>query len=134
LTPHYKVRLGGSPSGAIFIVAAAGASLALALSIPISPWVRTFTILWIGALALEAYPRSTRAGREIALSEGEVEVTDPAGKRLDGRLRKGCFVSPWLTTIRWRPSGTRFDRTILVLPDMLAEESFRELRVWLRVG
>ena len=134
MTPHHEVRLGGSRLGALFILAAAGASLALALSVPLSPWVCAFTILWIVAAALEGYLGSMRAGREIALREGEVEVMDTAGRRLDGKLRTGCFVSPWLTTIRWRPRGARFDRTILVLPDMLADESFRELRVWLRVG
>ncbi|MEP7262597.1 MAG: protein YgfX [Usitatibacter sp.] len=54
---------------------------------------------------------------------------------LDGRaglLREGSFVSPWLTVLRWRPAGARFDRTVLILPDMLAREDFRRLRVLLR--
>jgi len=55
----------------------------------------------------------------------------------DGRLAAGhvcaaTYVGAWLTTIVWRPDGRRRSRTILVLPDMLAAEDFRRLRVMLR--
>jgi hypothetical protein len=49
-----------------------------------------------------------------------------------GTVAAGSFVAPWLAIIRWRPADTRFDRTLLVAPDMLAEAEFRELRVILR--
>jgi len=42
------------------------------------------------------------------------------------------FVAPWLTIVRWRPPGARFDRTVMVLPGMLTDDCFRRLRVLLR--
>ena len=41
-------------------------------------------------------------------------------------------MSAALTSIVWRPDGARWSRSILVLPDMLAPDDFRRLRVMLR--
>ncbi|WP_171160876.1 protein YgfX [Usitatibacter palustris] len=59
---------------------------------------------------------------------------DGAGRSHSGVVRDGSFVAPWLTIIRWRPEGAWFDRTILVMPDMIEAEAFRHLRVMLRHG
>ena len=62
----------------------------------------------------------------------EVDIELASGRWRGGRLRDGCFVAPWLTIVLWRPHGARFDRSIVVLPDMLGEAAFRRLRVLLR--
>ncbi len=41
------------------------------------------------------------------------------------------LVWSWLVVIRYRLDGQRWGRAMLVLPDGLAEEDFRCLRVWL---
>ena len=60
----------------------------------------------------------------------------------EGRLRAGSilddsYVGAWLTTLVWRADDDpwwRPARTILVLPDTLAREDHRQLRVALRYG
>jgi toxin CptA len=110
-----------------FIAAGALATLALAWATPLPIAVR---ILWstaVACLALHAFERARLAHR--------VQLRRDGAARIDGReglLRDGAFVAAFLATIRWRPAGARFDRTVLVLPDMLAPDDFRRLRVLLR--
>ena len=65
---------------------------------------------------------------------GELDVLRRDGTWRSGRVRAGSFVAPWLTIVRWRPDGTRRDHTVLLLPDMAADDALRRLRVVLRWG
>lgn len=85
------------------------------------------------ALHAIALHRGRRGARAIHLSRGgAIEVLTGAGGARSGELRDGSFVAPWLTIVRWRPRAARFDRTLLILPDMLPRDDFRRLRVLLR--
>lgn len=93
-------------------------------------WV---TCAGLDAMARVALRRSPHAVRALVLRDsGELLLTLSDGRRLAGHVRDGSFVAPFLTCIRWRAPGHRFDRTVLVLPDMTGREEFRRLRVLLR--
>ncbi|HSJ95974.1 MAG TPA: protein YgfX [Myxococcota bacterium] len=110
-----------------FVAAAAAATVAMAVAAPLALAARILACTWIACAALHALHRAGRA-RHIALdADGTVRVDGTAGA-----LRAGSFVAPWLTVVRWRPAGAAFDRTVLVLPDMLPPDRFRRLRVILR--
>lgn len=47
-------------------------------------------------------------------------------------LLPGSIVNPWLTTIRYRSETGKQGGTLVLLPDSLAEDDFRRLRVWLK--
>jgi hypothetical protein len=96
-------------------------------------------VLWIGFAALDAHRtvalhRGPRGVRAFFLDERAIEVELADGTFRSGEVRDGSFVAPWLTIVRWRPLGTRCDRSIVVLPDMLPRDDFRALRVLLRMG
>jgi len=135
---NYRVRFARSRIAAVFIVLSGGATLALLLAIALPPLVKCAVVAWVGMAMLDAYRavaiRSAgRCVRELWLGRARgIEVVDAAGRSRHGEVRDGSFVAPWLTVIRWRPVGARYDRTIVVLPDMLARDSFRRLRVLLR--
>ncbi len=74
------------------------------------------------------------ARRAIVTMAGEIHLCTDADDWRTGVVRQGSFVAPWLTIIRWRAPAHRFDRTVLILPDMLPEPDFRRLRVLLRFG
>jgi hypothetical protein len=119
--------LGRSRLAEGFVAVAAAATLALVWATPLDAGLQVGAVAWIGASAHAAL-RRLRAVRHLALARsGEVSV-DGAG----GRLRDGSFVAPWLTIVRWRPTGARLDRAVLLVPDMLGAEEFRRLRVLLR--
>lgn len=47
-------------------------------------------------------------------------------------LLPGSIVNPWLSTIRYRSETGKRAGTLVLLPDSLAEDDFRRLRVWLK--
>ena len=68
----------------------------------------------------------------ILKQDGSIDVTQRNGVTMTGRQVPGSFVHPWFTTILWRGEGARFLRSVVVLPDSLSADQFRELRVWLK--
>jgi len=111
----------------LWVALAAAATLALVAASPLPLAGTLLLATWTACVAIDAVRRS-RQSRELALA-GDGSLTVDARP---GVVREGCFVAPWLTVIRWRPAGARFDHTLLVLPDMLPADDFRRLRVLLR--
>jgi hypothetical protein len=111
-------------------------ALLAAMPGPVAP--RILAATWVTCVGLEAMARvalrrSANAAHALVLRvSGEIELAFADGRHIAGRLREGSFVAPFLTIIRWRAAGHRFDRTVLILPDMVAREEFRRLRVLLR--
>lgn len=56
------------------------------------------------------------------------------GAHLPCRILPGSLVSPWLTVLNAQPQNARGVLSIVILPDSLDAESFRQLRVRLRWG
>jgi len=56
------------------------------------------------------------------------------GVRLPCEILHDSLVMPYLTVLNVLPQGARFARSVVVLPDSLEAESFRQLRVWLKWG
>lgn len=121
--PSRRLRLGmgalhGLALGAVWLAQwgvawQAGASLLLALSA--APWARR-----------PPAPLTLRCSRE-----GQVSISTPDGWA--AREILGTPVSlPWMALLRLRAPGQKGVHPLLVLPDSLAAEDFRRLRVWLR--
>ncbi len=85
------------------------------------------------AIRVVALRRGRRGVRAFRVERSRsIRVRDGAGGECTGVLRDGSFVAPWLTIVRWRAAGARFDRTFLLVPGKIAREDFRRLRVLLR--
>jgi hypothetical protein len=116
----------------LFIVAACIGALALIGVLPVSDALRAALAFYVVARTFEAHARLRRF---VALSlrlDGRIELEQRDGSTVQAQVRPGGVVTAWLAAVRWRAAGARFDRAILVLPDMLPEEEFRQLRVLLR--
>ena len=122
-----EATLGRSRRVRAFIATACGATWALVGAMPLRPDAAIVLVTAIACLAVDAWRRSGAPRRLVLGSDGAIAVDGRAGQVMDGG-----FVSPWFATIHWRPAGARFSRTLLVAPDMLPAEVFRELRVILR--
>jgi hypothetical protein len=117
--------------GIAALLLAFAATLAIVLATPLPPLARAAALLFAAASALRAC-RSLLAPRSLRLTRSrELHVRDDAGWR-SGMVRDGSFVMPWLTVVRWRPDGARFDRTLLLLPDLAPPGEMRKIRVILR--
>jgi hypothetical protein len=132
-----ELSLAPSPLAAAGLAAMALATFAVLLATPGAAAARILlaTAVACGALECAHGLGLGRAARRRALrlrASDEIEVRSPGGHWRRGCLRAGSFVAPWITLLLWRAEGSRFDRAVLILPDMLGEEEFRRLRVWLR--
>lgn len=56
------------------------------------------------------------------------------GARLRGRISKSSLVTPYLTVLNVSLPQRKGMRSVLILPDSMARDSFRRLRVWLKWG
>lgn len=121
--------LGRSRRARAGVAAAALATMALAFSLPVEPGLRALGAAWAAVAALHALRRLGRP-RRLTLGHSGIVLVDG----VEGRVRDGSFVAPWLVVVRWRPQGARRDRSLLVAPDMLGAEDFRRLRVLLSWG
>jgi hypothetical protein len=113
-------------------------TLALLAAMPGPLATRILAATWVLCAGLEALARvALRRSANAVLAfvvrlSGEIDLTFADGRHIAGHVRDGSFVAPFLTILRWRAPGHRFDRTVLVLPDMTLPEDFRRLRVLLR--
>ena len=140
LPPRLRIEPRPSRIGCI-LLAVACAMMSILLGVLPLPVAASFA----GAIAIltvlgRGLWRCTGRGVPALLEVGvdrRITVTDRAGHSCAGSILDDSYVGAWLTTIVWCADGERWwhpAHTILVLPDTLARDEFRRLRVVLRYG
>ena len=142
MKPLPRLRLEPRPSRigcAIVVTASAITSTLLAwLPLPIVAMVPGLAAVLV--VLVSGLWRCTGRGVPALLHVGidrRIAVTDCDGRSREGVILDDSYVGPCLTTIIWRWDGMpwwRPARAIVVLPDTLAADEFRRLRVALRYG
>jgi hypothetical protein len=135
-----RIELAPSRVASALICVASLATATLVAWLPVGAAVRAPLVIGTGVHAIVVLRRcatrsSPRAivGIEIAVDR-TVRMTERSGERMEGVLRADSYVSAWVTTVVMRPEGRHLLRSTVVLPDMLAAEDFRRLRLMLRLG
>jgi toxin CptA len=108
------------------------------LSVPLPSWLR-FLLLGLLLTSL-LYNLRNQTWRTwpfsiVALQferDGTVFMQYRNGKIFEARVLGSGFVAPYLTIIRLKSNQSWFARSVVLMPDMLAPELFRALRVWLK--
>jgi hypothetical protein len=138
LPPSVHVVLGPSRIvGAAIGVAALG-TLVVVFLLPADAWKQALGVLavsvWAAATCwVVALRRSRFAVTELRLAPDLVLVVHMGdGRLVAGHVRSSTYVGAWITTVVWRADGAYWSRAVLMVPDMLAAEDFRRLRVMLR--
>jgi hypothetical protein len=138
LPPSVHVVLAPSLHAGICIGVGAVATIALTIALPVEAPLKAALVAALAAWScwsfhIDALHRGRFAVTELRLAPDLILVACMGdGRLVAGHVRAATYVGAWLTTIVWRPDGTRWSRTILILPDMLPVEDFRSLRVMLR--
>jgi toxin CptA len=115
------------------------AAMVMVLVVPLPMWAQA------GAMALLAVSLIHSLRRHASLSAADAIVAlslhgDDAmlfrrdGREVAGRLLGNSTVTPYLSILNVRPQGARWSRSVVIVPDGLDAEMFRQLRVWLRWG
>ncbi len=82
-----------------------------------------------GKLALDIVERALQFERD-----GGVIVECRNGSVREARILGSSFVAPYLTIVLLKPIARWRTRAVVILPDAVAPELFRQLRVWLKWG
>ena len=64
--------------------------------------------------------------------EMQCMLTTRSGKSMACSILSSTFVAPYLMVLDLKPAGKFFTRSVVILPDGIDAEEFRQLRVWLR--
>jgi hypothetical protein len=134
------VELVPSRLAGVATVVAVVATSALVAWLPVDAWLRASAVAAVGCygIALDRFWVQRSAARAVvALQLGAdrtIAVIERSGCRREGDVQCDSYVGSALTTIVWRDRGARASRAMTILPDMLAADDFRRLRVLLRLG
>ncbi len=114
----------------------AAAGLLWLVPIPVfSQAVLTFAIA-ISLIYYLARDATLHAAHAIVALElragGEIACQTRRGAWLDCELLGSTFVSPHLTVVNLRPRGVWLARRVILVPDNVDAQDFRQLRMWLR--
>ncbi len=85
-------------------------------------------------LRRDAWLSAPAASVALMLEDDRVVLTTHGGEQLTGQMLHDSLVTPFITVLNVLPQGAHFARSVVVLPDTLDAESFRQLRVWLKWG
>ena len=106
--------------------------------VPLSLWLKS---LLLGALILNfVWVVMHQAMRKLSTSivamqldrDGVVLMEQRDGTVLTVRVLGSSFVAPYLSIVLFKTHKAWFARSVVLFPDMLSQELFRQLRVWLK--
>jgi hypothetical protein len=126
--PPLRVDLVPSRLRRAFIVASYGSTACLCAALPLDGWLRGWSVLLVAALAAKAWRIDTPAALIVRL-DGTLALLARDGTSTEALLMNGGYLGPRLVSIVYRPLGRRRCRAVAVLPDMLAADDLRRLRV-----
>jgi hypothetical protein len=137
--PPLRIELARSRLAVAFVAAAWLASALVVVVIPGSMLVRGCAVVAIGAYALwtlRSWAMHAMPGSIVAFQlapDGAAALFEKDGAQRNGRVQPSSYVGTWLVTLVVRLDGSRWARSIALLPDMMSAEDVRRLRVMLRV-
>jgi len=107
--------------------------------LPVAAWIHytlaCLLLSWLTGYVLRdvllILPSSWVAMR---LEEEKVVLFCRNGKELTGRILPGSLVTPLLTILNVSLPAKRFARNVILFPDSLDQQRFREMRVQLKWG
>ena len=124
---------------ATILIIAHSAALAALLPLIFPIWSKTALALLIlfsliYHLRRDAWLSAPSSGIALKLEGDQVVLSTHGGEQLVGQVLRDSLVTPFIAVLNVLPQGARFARSVIILPDSLDKESFRQLRVWLKWG
>ncbi|MEK7736261.1 MAG: protein YgfX [Pseudomonadota bacterium] len=118
---------------ALLLLLAHAAALIVVIAIVLPIWVKPTLLLAIGISAwrnLRSLHDLRRIARLTLRSDGRLEYYRSNEESGEARIHPHTTVTAWLCVVLLR-HGKRIE-VLVVMPDALNDEDFRQLRLWLR--
>lgn len=124
---------------AAVLVVVHGSALAVLFPLTLPVWAKTaLAIVILFSLAYhlrrDALLSSRIAVMALLLEEEQAVLTLRRGDQLAGQILRNTLVTPFITVLNVLPQGAHLARSVVILPDSLDAETFRQLRVRLKWG
>ena len=124
---------------AAMLITAHGATLVVLFSLALPIWAKAalaslmlFSLMH--HLRRNAWLSAPSASVALMLVGDRVVLITRGGEQFAGQLLHDSVVTPLVTVLNVLLQGTHIVRSVVILPDSLDAESFRQLRVWLKWG
>ena len=124
---------------AAILIAAHGIALAALFPLVLPGWSKvalasliSFSLMY--HLRRDAWLSAPSASVALVLEGDRAVLTTRGGEQLAGQILRDSLVTPFLTVLNVLPQGAHLARSVVILPDSLDAESFRQLRVCLKWG
>lgn len=124
----------------VLLLSVSLAACLILLCMPVLSWLKALAILLIGLatiwhVAKNALLLLSKSIIKLELtSEAEFFVTQRDGQKIKAEVLTTSFVAWYLVMLNLKLPDGRLARHVVLMPDMLDGEAFRQLRVWLRWG
>jgi toxin CptA len=124
---------------AAMLIAAHGVTVAALFPLTFPIWAKTalafFVLLSLGYhLWREAWLSAPSACVALILEGDQIVLKTRGEEQLTGQILRDSLVTPYLTVLNVLPQDAHISRSVIILPDSLDAESFRQLRVLLKWG
>ncbi len=129
LRPSFRLAglLAGMHCGAIFLI--------VLLPVPAKFWMAALMMISMVHTIMRHALLASPASAVFLKMEGDVcLIVLKNGREARSTLLDSTYVSPYLTILNLREKKNPFSRSVIILPDAVDREEFRQLRVRLRWG
>lgn len=123
----------------IVLVVSHGAMLAVLVPLALPLWAKILLASLVLTSMLyhvwhDAWLLALSSNKTLLLDGGIILLVARNGDQVIARVLTDSLVTPFITVLNVLPQGSYLARSVIILPDSLDAESFRQLRVWLRWG
>ena len=112
--------------GAIFLV--------LLLPVPAKLWIAALMMISMLHTIMRHALLASPSSPVFLNMEGDARLVLKNGREARCTLLESSYVSPYLTVLNLREKKRLFSRSVIIFPDAVDREEFRQLRVRLRWG
>jgi toxin CptA len=121
----------------IALIASHGVALAVLAPLALPLWARILLASFVIISLLyhiwhDAWLLALSSNKTLLVDGDMVQLVARNGDQVTARVLADSLVTPYITVLNVLPQGSYLTRSIIILPDSLDAESFRQLRVWLR--
>jgi toxin CptA len=122
---------------AAVLICAYGATFVAVLPLELPLWAKVLLGLvllfaLIYHLRRDAWLTASSSNITLVLQSDQAMLIKRDGKQVVGTVSRDSVATPLLTILNVLPQGAHVAHSVVILPDSLDAESFRQLRVWLK--
>jgi hypothetical protein len=121
----------------VFLLLGCSLALCVIFLLPLNVWLKSVLSMVLSGFLLihllrDAWLLLPTSIEGIRIDGGDIALISRVGNELSCSILQGSVVTPLLTILNVRQNATNRVRSVVIFPDSMSREGFRELRVLLK--